>query len=51
MMMVQHAVPKGEMRFSPKMPSRYQLRAEAVDSPDSEFENVRSALSRLTPAR
>ena len=51
MMTAQHAVPNGDKRFSPKMPSRYQLRADAVDSPDSELENVRSALSRLTPAR
>ncbi len=44
-------VPMGAMRFSPKMPSRYQLRAVACVSPESEFWNVRPALSRPTPAR
>ena len=46
-----NSTPTGAMRFSPKMESRYMLRADASVVPESEFWKARVSLSRLMPAR
>ncbi len=49
MISVQATVPTGVIFASPNTSSMYQLRAVAIDSPESELTNVRLALFELTP--